>query len=65
MPGPRPNLRKTQGLHNLGRGGQPDGHHLTTCKLCPAGVYEKQPRVWLRKPAGWSHEACAEREGLL
>ena len=68
MPAPRPKVRPTQGLHNLGRGVKTGNSYLTTCKLCPNGVFEQQPRRWLTKPAGWSHEACvdrAEQEGRL
>ena len=68
MPAPRPKVRPTQGLHNLGRGVKTGTSYLTTCKLCRHGVFEQQPRRWLSKPAGWSHEACvdrAEQEGRL
>ncbi|MBM0256356.1 hypothetical protein [Micromonospora sp. 4G55] len=39
--------------------------YLSTCKLCPDGVFDYQPKVWLTKPMGWSHEDCAQRAGLL
>lgn len=37
------------------------GTYRSQCKLCPAGVYTGQPAVWLRNPAGLSHQECAER----
>lgn len=29
------------------------------CKLCLLSVMPGEPRVWLRKPMGVSHESCA------
>lgn len=37
------------------------GMRVTTCKLCPEGIYVDQPRTWLRKPCGLSHDSCIER----
>lgn len=63
MPGPRPKVRPTAGLHNLGRGpANLDSQYVSTCKLCRCGIYKAQPHRWLRKPMGYSHTACIERE---
>lgn len=35
--------------------------YLTTCKICREGVYQRQPKLWLNKPMGWSHEFCVTR----
>lgn len=65
MPGPRPKVRPTQGLHNLGKGGNPDAKYVTNCKLCRQGIYRDQPHRWFSRPIGLSHDSCAAREGLL
>lgn len=38
-----------------------DNLYVTSCKLCPRGIYKGQPWVWLPHPVGISHEACANR----
>ena len=62
MPAPRPKVRKTQGLHNLGRGGQPNTHYLTTCSACGEGIYKGQSYSWVRDPRrlGLWHDRCVE-----
>lgn len=31
----------------------------TTCKICLCSILTGQPAVWLTKPMGLSHKACA------
>lgn len=62
-----PRVRPTVALHNLGRNPAAlDSKRVSTCKLCGLGIfYDSAPYRWLRKPLGYSHDGCAEREGLL
>lgn len=37
--------------------------YVTNCKICPAGVYRGQAKVWgngIDAPIGWSHTGCAQ-----
>lgn len=36
--------------------------YRTHCKLCLLAIGWGDPAVWLTKPMGLSHEACAARE---
>ncbi|MEV7264681.1 hypothetical protein AB0N38_14125 [Micromonospora aurantiaca] len=65
--GTKPTLRPTTALAALNgtTSGNLGNHYLSTCKLCPLGVFDRQPKVWLTKPMGWSHQECAEYAGLL
>jgi hypothetical protein len=43
-----------------------DTLRITTCKLCPAGVYKGQAKTWgtgIGVPIGWSHAGCVEAGG--
>jgi len=61
-----PRVRPTAGLHNLGRNPAAlKTRQITTCKLCGQGVFQGQEHRWLRRPAGLSHDDCAQRAGLL
>lgn len=65
----KPQLAKGKGgasstlNHPNGTSGNLGNHYLSTCKLCPDGVFDYQPKVWLTKPMGWSHQDCAEWAG--
>lgn len=63
MPAPRPKVRPTMGLHNLGKGGPKEGHYVSMCKVCRRGIYRDQPHRWfLAAPIGISHDACRPAE---
>jgi len=46
------------------RGPSTNDQRITTCKLCPAGIYQGDDKVWgngTELPVGWSHQGCADR----
>lgn len=56
--------RKTIVLTNLGRQkGATANLHITDCKVCRHGIYKGQAYAWFRRPLGYSHTACMDREG--
>lgn len=58
----KPRVKQVPAAPN-GTKGNLGNHYLSTCKLCPAGVFDHEPHVWLRKPMGWSHTYCAKQAG--
>lgn len=50
--------RTTSALPDHRRRNATAEHRQTTCKVCLAGIYVDQPRVWSRKPMGLLHAEC-------
>lgn len=45
------------------KAGSLNDQRITVCKLCLFSIVVGQHKVWLTKPMGLSHEACAAKHG--
>jgi hypothetical protein len=48
-----------RGMNQVNGGKRAPRRFNATCKFCLLGIYDGDPRVWLSKPMGLSHEGCA------
>lgn len=55
-------VRPSMGMHNLGRSAAAlESKRISTCKLCPYGIFEGQPYRWSTgRVLGYVHDACIE-----